>query len=198
MLKTLKFYIQQSWLLIVSSFVFGLLIAVTYSAWKPKIDENKLGKLGGQIKDIIGADISTSKIDGLFKIDENTSTEVFEVKNSANQRVGFAFVAAGPAYDIIELVIVVDSNCQQVLGYGVLVCNETPGFGDKIKDSFFKSQFQNIPYGNLKLLKSGDESIKDQEIIAISGATITSQGVINIFNNYLEKIKQQLSYKGLI
>lgn len=198
MLKTLKFYIQQSWLLIVSSFIFGLLIAITYSAWKPKIDANKLGKLGGQIKEIIGGDISTVKIDGDFKIDEKTTTEVFEVKNSANQRVGFAFQAAGPAYDVIELVIVVDQSCQKILGYGVLVCNETPGFGDKIKDSYFKNQFTDIPFGNLSLAKSGDDSIKDDQIIAISGATISSQGVVNIFNNYLDKIKQQLSDKGLI
>ena len=38
MLKMLKYFIEQSWLLVVSAFIFGLLIAVTYASWQPRID----------------------------------------------------------------------------------------------------------------------------------------------------------------
>ena len=44
MLK-IKYFIEQSWLLIVSSFCFGLLIAVTNAALLPKIQENKTTEL---------------------------------------------------------------------------------------------------------------------------------------------------------
>ena len=37
MLKHIKHFIEQSWLLIVSSFVFGLLLAGANAAWMPRI-----------------------------------------------------------------------------------------------------------------------------------------------------------------
>jgi hypothetical protein len=36
----IKFFFEQSWLLMVSSVVFGLLLAATDAAWKPRIEQN--------------------------------------------------------------------------------------------------------------------------------------------------------------
>ena len=44
MLK-IKQFIQQSWLLIVSSFFFGLLIAIANARWSDEIEQNKIDKL---------------------------------------------------------------------------------------------------------------------------------------------------------
>jgi major membrane immunogen (membrane-anchored lipoprotein) len=52
--------------------------------------------------------------------------------------------------------------------------------------------------GKLNLIKKGDNKKIDNEIVAISGATVSSTAVVNIFNNYLEQIKKQLTEKGLI
>jgi len=41
----IKHFIQQSWLLIISSFCFGLLIAIANAAWSPRIEQNKIDKL---------------------------------------------------------------------------------------------------------------------------------------------------------
>ena len=38
----------------------------------------------------------------------------------------------------------------------------------------------------------------DTEIIAITGATVTSDAVVTIFNNYIEQIKTKLQEKGLL
>jgi Na+-translocating ferredoxin:NAD+ oxidoreductase RnfG subunit len=90
------------------------------------------------------------------------------------------------------------------MGYGVLVCNETPGFGDRIKAdvSDWCKQFVDVSTEQpLTLIKTDNEETKkivDSEIVAISGATISSQGVVNIFNNYVTKIKSQLLQKGMI
>ena len=45
----IKHFIQQSWLLIISSFLFGLLIAIANAAWSPRIEQNKIDKLNAEI-----------------------------------------------------------------------------------------------------------------------------------------------------
>jgi electron transport complex protein RnfG len=113
--------------------------------------------------------------------------------------VGFAFMAEGPGFaDKIKLIIAVDAGFNQCYGFDVLVSNETPGFGDKIKGDFFRNQFQGVPARALILEKVGDPEIKDETIIAISGATVSSEAVINIYNTYIRAMKKQLQIKGFI
>jgi len=40
----IKYFLQQSWLLIVASFFFGLLIAVTSAGLSPRIRQNEINK----------------------------------------------------------------------------------------------------------------------------------------------------------
>ncbi|MGB8226329.1 MAG: hypothetical protein WCE45_05620, partial [Sedimentisphaerales bacterium] len=53
MLKAVKHYIEQSWLLLVSAFVFGLLLALANTAWSPRVEQNKKDKLDGLMKSLI-------------------------------------------------------------------------------------------------------------------------------------------------
>jgi len=53
MLKAILEYMEKSWLLIVSSFFFGLLLALTNSAWSGKIEQNKIDKLNGLMGTLI-------------------------------------------------------------------------------------------------------------------------------------------------
>jgi Na+-translocating ferredoxin:NAD+ oxidoreductase RnfG subunit len=78
------------------------------------------------------------------------------------------------------------------------VSNETPGFGDKIKKDYLGDQFKGAPAGELVLVKTGDDKKIDSEIVAISGATVSSEAVVKTFNVYIDKIKEQLRAKGLI
>jgi len=114
--------------------------------------------------------------------------------------VGWAFSVSGSGFaDKIELVVVVDNSFEKMMGYGVLSSNETPGFGDKINDpELFGNQFKGVPVGQFKLIMTGDRSKIDSEIVAISGATISSEAVVRILNDSLEQIKEQMQKKELI
>lgn len=198
MLRSIKFFIGQSWLLIVACLFFGLLLAITNIAWRPRIEMNKIAEFQKQVQTVVPQGKLDKPLKGEFKINDRISTQVYEVKDDSGKRIAFAFKAEGPAYDYLELVIVVDANFENYLGYGVLVCNETPGFGTRIYNEYFKDQFRNIPAVPLKLVMDGEPAIKDYQIVAMSGATITSQGVVEMFNNYLFRIKKQLTDRGLI
>jgi len=201
MLNKFKFFMQQSWLLLLASFLFGLMIAVADSAWKPKVEANKTAKIKNLMKGLINAasfdiavkDANIQSSKGLVK------TDIYKALDDKGNVLGFEYIASGSGFgDKIELIVAVDANCEKYLGYQVLSSNETPGFGDKIKTDGFRKQFINAPAVEFALTKVGKPENIDNEIVAISGATVTSTAMINIFNKSLVSVKDALSQKGLI
>jgi Na+-translocating ferredoxin:NAD+ oxidoreductase RnfG subunit len=80
----------------------------------------------------------------------------------------------------------------------VLSSNETPGFGDQIKYDYYRDQFKGAPAGELKLVTIGERDKIDSEIVVISGATISSEAVVEILNNSITQVKEQMRKKGII
>ena len=201
MLNKLIFFWKQSWLLLLASFLFGLMIAVADSAWSPKVEANKVAKVKNLMSGLINAasfdvavkDANIQGDKGFFK------TDIYKALDAQGNVLGFEYIVYGPGFgDKIELVIAVDAACEKYLGYQVLSSNETPGFGDKIKTDYFRNQFINAPAVEVELVKVGDPQVIDKDIVAIGGATITSTAVVNIFNKSLVSVKEILSQKGLI
>jgi electron transport complex protein RnfG len=201
-MSKIKYFIQQSWLLLVMSFLFGLLIALADAAWSARIEQNKTEKLRGLMASLISdANSFELAIEGAeIPSDKRTvKTDIYKALDKQRNCAGFAFIAAGTGFaDKIELVVAVDAKCEKLLGFNVLSSNETPGFGSKMKNDDFRNQFKGAPAGELSLVKIGDASKIDNEIVAISGATVTSTAVINIFNKSVITVKEQLQKKGLI
>ena len=199
----LKHFIQQSWLLIAASFFFGLLIAVTSAALSPRIEQNKINKRNR----LVGALLPEAKdfvpVEGEIEIEsiqgKKETVEVFRAMSKDSECVGWSFNAIGPGFaDKIELVVAVDKNFENFAGFDVLASNETPGFGNKIKFDYFQDQFKGAPSEGLNLATSGDNTKIDSEIISISGATISSEAVVDIISNAITQIKKQIQQKGLI
>ena len=65
-------------------------------------------------------------------------------------------------------------------GYSITSIDETPGLGMKSTEEAFYSQFENIPVGTYTVTKTSPAG--ENEIEAISGATITSRSVTNGVN----------------
>ena len=83
-------------------------------------------------------------------------------------------------------------------GFSTLVSNETPGIGDRIKLDYYRNQFAGAPVDKLELLKTGNAEKIDSEIIALSGATVSSEAIVKMINTFLPQIKEQMQSKGLI
>ena len=214
MLK-IKHFIQQSWLLIVASFVFGLLIAVANASLDELIKQNEKDKLDNLMKSLISdandfqIAIEQAEIPGdKGRVETTNIYKALKVLGDDGSGIGFAFVAVGAGFaDKIKLVIAIDGKCEKFFGFKVLSSNETPGFGSKIaddnpeSDEDFVDQFKGAPAQEVELIKTGKlEVIKkiDSQIVAISGATVSSDAVVKIFNTYTDKIREQLQQKGLI
>ncbi len=199
----LKNFIQQSWLLIVVSFVFGLLIAVANAAWQDEILQNEEDKFNNLAKGMLteAAGFETALDDAEIKSlkGKKIKIDIKKAISADGKCVGWAFICEGSGFaDKIKLVLTVDAGFDKLAGFGVLSSNETPGFGDQIKLPYYRNQYVNAPAAALTLSKTGNPKIIDSEIVAISGATVSSEAVIKIINHYIEQVREQLQSKGLI
>lgn len=198
----IKYFVQQSWLLIISSFCFGLLLAIANAAWSPRIEQNRINKLnalaGRLIPDAdfvpleeLGVMIEVTSLKG-----DKKKVDVYKAM-AGEECSGWTFNAAGSGFqDKIELVVAVDRGFEKIVGFDVLASSETPGFGDKIKQPDFQKQFKGKTADKLELIKSGEA--KDNKILAITGATISSESVVKIINHYISNVREEMQRKGLL
>jgi electron transport complex protein RnfG len=202
-LNRIKYFIQQSWLLIVASFFFGLLIAVTSAGLSPRIRQNEINKRNRLTSALLPDAKDFIALERPFEIRSVQGAEedvqVYKAVSESGQVVGWSFEAVGPGFaDKIKLVVAVDAYFDRIEGYDVLSSNETPGFGDRIKNNYFRDQFKGAPAGQLKLVTVGEPKKIDSEIVAISGATISSEAVVDIVSDYVTQLKEQMLKEGMI
>lgn len=200
---TIGNFFEQSWLLIISSFCFGLLIAVTNAAWAPRIQQNKIDKLNRLMTGLIPeAEAFEPALEAVeIKLDKGKKrlSNIYKAVSENGQCAGWVFNCEGSGFaDKIELVVAVDRDFERLAGFDCLTSNETPGFGDQIKLDYYRNQFKGAFAKALKLIKVGDDEKIDSKIVAISGATVSSQAVVTIINSFIGQIKNQLQAKGLI
>lgn len=110
---------------------------------------------------------------------------IYYIFSDSGDLIGYSFIATGSGYggDITLLVGVNSDENLTIKGVSVLSHSETPGLGSRITNDDFISQFNNIPLESIKLRPEG-------EIDAITGATISSNAVVNaVYTEYKNKIK---------
>ena len=117
------------------------------------------------------------------------TTEVYQgVKDGTI--CGYTFKTTPKGYGgVIEVLIGIDAK-GTITGISIGNQNETPGLGSKAKDDEFKGQY--VGKGSeLIVIKSGTP--KEDEISAISGATISSKAVTSGVNEALKYYQENLS-----
>jgi electron transport complex protein RnfG len=201
-MSKIKYFIQESWLLLLCSFCFGLMLAVANAAWSEKVEQNRINKSKNLMSNLVP---DANNFESVMNVEvdlgkgKKANSEVFKALADDGTCIGWSFKVEGSGFaDKIELIVAVDAAFEKMVGYNVLYAVETPGFGDKIKQDFFRSQFKDAPVGDFALTKTGDSKIIDNRIVAISGATVSSTAMVNALNNYFKQIKPVLETKGLL
>ena len=100
------------------------------------------------------------------------------------QFVGYAMPGAGPGFqDTIAILYGYKPAEKLVVGMEVLESRETPGLGDKIyKDMDFVDEFYALSIEpEIVAVKKGTKT-SDNQVDAITGATISSKAIVRIIN----------------
>lgn len=95
--------------------------------------------------------------------------------------IGYIFTVTSKEGYGGEITLAVGVDMKGVFtGYEILAIDETPGLGMKASEEEFKSQFEGKDAAGIDWTKTG--ASKDNEIDAISGATITTKAITKAVN----------------
>ncbi|NNL31484.1 MAG: FMN-binding protein [Gemmatimonadetes bacterium] len=193
--------VESSWArlvgtLAVAGSLAGLAIVLVFQWADPRIEAWRAEVLSAAVTEVLaGADrYETVFLSGgsftATPADDTTSLDrVYVGYDDAGAPVGVAMVGADAGFqDVIRVIFGYDPGTGDVIGMQVLESKETPGLGDKIeKDSSFVAEFDRVATP-LVGLKSGRETGAEDEVIMITGATISSRAIVDIINARLEEV----------
>jgi electron transport complex protein RnfG len=124
---------------------------------------------------------SFKEINDLDKIIEN-KPELKTIINAyyayqGNEIIGISCLVVSKGYGgDIKIIVGIDKD-GYLQGVNIVEHNETPGLGTKADEDPFKSQFKDIDILNgINLIKGTKNN--DNDVVAITGATITSKAVV--------------------
>ena len=109
---------------------------------------------------------------------------------SKNNEVAFMFSGSG-FWGPITGIIALDSKLEAIKGIQIIHQEETPGLGGRITEKEFLEQFKGkkiVP--SLVILSGSNKASKENEVDAVTGATMTSKALENLLNNEILKHRE--------
>ncbi len=122
----------------------------------------------------------------ILNLSSDIVTDVYEGKDDSGNTVGYCVKATPVGYGGEISMIVGIGMDRKVTGVDIVSMSETPGLGARATEDEFRSQYIGKS-GQISVKKSGTPN--ENEISAISGATITSKAVTDGINAALEIVK---------
>jgi electron transport complex protein RnfG len=117
--------------------------------------------------------------------------QIFKGLDGEGSLVGYAFVAQGSGYQgVIKIMAGIDANLEKLTGIDILESVETPGLGAKITEEGFRDQFKKVSVLPAIAYVKGKPPENENEIQAITGATVSSRSVVNILNTTIAAVKE--------
>lgn len=168
--------------------VEALVLGVTNNITAPVIEERNIQASNEARKIVLSEADEFKELDGM---NSDIVLEVYEgIKDG--QVIGYTIKTSSKGYGgAIELMVGISKD-GKITGVEIGNHSETPGLGSKATEPMFKNQYVDKDVLNSLLVVKGSTN-NDNEISAISGATITSNGVTNGVNAAMKIYNEKLS-----
>lgn len=129
------------------------------------------------------------------KIYEEKDLSVFIDRDEEGKLIGYAILASGVGFqDKITLMYGTNPEITKITSLTILEQKETPGLGAKITDKdsflvFWENRDCTSPLSLRSPPAASPEELSPSEVNTITGATISSESVLHIVSDSLEKLK---------
>lgn len=167
--------------------ISAMTLAFTNSITEPIIIKNAEKKQVESMKKVLSEAVSFEKADisALALVELQCAvTDIYKGINEDGKEEGYAVMISSGGYGgEISLAVGIDNELK-ITGVDVISHSETPGLGAKCVSDAFKNQFVNKGIG-VEAVKNG---AKDNQIDAITSATITSKAVTNGVNTAITAV----------
>lgn len=186
--------IKDALVLFVITLVAGFALGFVYEITLPAIEEQNLQAKLNAYKTVFPDAAEYNAEDSVSQLIEKAPA-LLESKGLSNITIDEVLTAADEAGNVLGYVVVVTTQegyggaitlslgytlDGMVKGMEILSMNETAGLGAKAKGKDFKDQFADKKVNEFAYTKTGAEN--ENEIDALSGATITTRAVVNASN----------------
>lgn len=196
----MKSIIKDSLILFAITIVAGFLLGWVYDITKEPIAHQKEVAKANACKAVFEEAVTFAPVDlsGMeqeMAFDGGDIEEVLSAEDSAGKELGFVMTVTsheGYGGDITFLIGIQSDGT--VNGISFTSISETAGLGMKAKNAEFKEQFSGKKVENFVYTKSGKTA--ENEIDAISAATITTNAVTGSVNGALDFFHQYLMVTG--
>ncbi|MCQ2578905.1 MAG: FMN-binding protein [Treponema sp.] len=164
-----------------------LALAVVNNFTAPVIEKNNAAKTSAGLTVVFPEADSFESVNAEKSINKTTIEGVWLAKKGDTVLGGVAKVT-GPTYDKSTILTGFDKN-MKISGVVILETSDSPGFGQNAKDPSYKTSTGKTFYGQFEGVdaKNGVEAGKNFE--ALSGATITSNGIAALINDAAAAVK---------
>ncbi len=186
----------QAWLVLALAGCFGTALAVVERFTRPRIEANVKQRIAEKLVEMFGAGTTTADPTVVEAAIEGRPQKVdCYPALKAGKLDGWGILAVGKGYDTLTLLVGLSPDGGTLRGYRVVKSLETPGIGDKIKpevSDFYKQFVGQGARKPLELVRPGAPAGPNQ-IHGISGATISSKGVVATINEYVQAVGPKLA-----
>lgn len=189
-----KAFMKDALILFAITLISGLCLGVVYDVTKEPIARATIEANNRTYREVLSTASEFSEMEG--------SGETIAVLNASGELAGFGGVAVESVLEgkdesgavvghvinslsndsyggAVKISVGFDAN-GAITGVGIREINDTPGLGLKAKDADFRDQYIGKNADSLAVTKMGASA--ENEIDAISGATVTSNAVTNAVN----------------
>lgn len=187
-------FMKDALVLFAITLVSGLCLGFVYDITKGPIEQATIDKNNRTYQEVLSAASSFTEVEGsVEKIAELAASgelagfggvaieSVLEGTDASGAAVGYVINSlSNDSYGgAVKISVGFDAD-GAITGVGIREINDTPGLGLKAKEPKFKDQYIGKNADSLVVTKTGASA--DNEIDAISGATVTSNAVTNAVN----------------
>jgi len=171
-------------MLVLTAALSGGILAVADQASREMIARNQQAAIEAGIRTIAPDAEEIKEVGDVF----------YKISGNGGQLLGYVVLAEGQGYaGPIKMLVGVSPDLGRVLGIEVIESTETPGLGARINEEDFQKQFRGLSSrGGVEYVK-GKAPQSDNQIQAITGATISSRAVVRIVNETIEDIRRKVS-----
>lgn len=192
----MKGILNLTWRLAVVTIIAGLLLGGTYVLTKDPIEQQTIQANTLARQEVLSAASEFEEVEtgDLSEGEYASIDEVYLGKDASGNTVGATIKMNVKGFNPnIELTVGIQSD-GTVSGIKISSHEETPGLGAKATEAAFSDQYKGKPAdGSISVIKNGTPA--DSEIVAITGATITSNGVTSAVNLAAQYYAENLADK---
>lgn len=171
----------------------GIVLAAVYSGLIGRIEQNEQQALEASLSALFeGAEEPE-----FAELDTGEPT-VYRAERSDGSLLGYAVRVSTTGYGgEIRLLVGLGPDLSSITGLEVVQQIETPGLGARITEEGFRAQFEGLdPSRSVTYVKDAEPEASENEVQAISGATISTEAVIKGINTRLPDAIERLDEEG--